>query len=382
MGPGTPGYIEIATTLAKAEMRMLNDERAVELADLALPEAQNAERDDLILDLLITRAVSLSNLGRSTEASAMLIGALDMTQRRSMHDLANRAATNLGYVMATDDPARAYQVSLAALDNAMRAGVVWGIRYLLGNALDSAIEVGKWDWALEAIEDREFMFTEAAERLWFGTYRSNIHAYRGLDVGEDVRQAYASSRAFDDPQFRVMGTFPLVVWHFVRRETNDVVRLGEEMLTHGFAGSDGAIYGARSATWDGDLATAKRMRDAFVQTPPGRRTDVLRATMDAGIAAMEGRMADARSLYAGAQRTWREMGLPLWLAMCNIDIVMTGALETDERRRAADEAREILTTLRADALLAILDQAVALDTERSSTAPSRLRQQEQVGQEA
>ena len=36
MVPGAAGYLEVATTLAKAEMRALNDARAVELADQVL----------------------------------------------------------------------------------------------------------------------------------------------------------------------------------------------------------------------------------------------------------------------------------------------------------------------------------------------------------
>ena len=81
--------------------------------------------------------------------------------------------------------------------------------------------------------------------------------------------------------------------------------------------------------------------------------------MDAGIAVLEGRRADARGHYLEAQRLFRELGTPFWSAMTDLDIVTTGAMEPDERRRAAEEAREIFTRLRATALLDLLDAALA-----------------------
>src|SRR3990170_3672329 len=72
---------------------------------------------------------------------------------------------------------------------------------------------------------------------------------------------------------------------------------------------------------------------------PGRRTDAVRSTMEAGIAMLEGRLPDARRLYADTLGRWQDLGLPTWLALCQLDIIETGALEPAERRRAADEAR-------------------------------------------
>jgi hypothetical protein len=91
--------------------------------------------------------------------------------------------------------------------------------------------------------------------------------------------------------------------------------------------------------------------------------------MDGGIAVLEGRAADARAHYADAQRRWRELGCQLWLAMTDLDIVITGAMAADERRRAAEEARGIFTGLRATVLLDRLDRAEAADAARKPVAP-------------
>jgi hypothetical protein len=156
------------------------------------------------------------------------------------------------------------------------------------------------------------------------------------------------------------------------------------MVANGISGVDAAVhFGARVAIWHGDLVTAKRMRSEFEIAPPGRRTDALRAGVDAGIATLEGRSGDARALYAEAQRMLRELGTVLWLGLTDIDIVVTGAMEPDERRRAADEAREIFTRLRAQALLDRLDAAMGEETPSSPAALKRAPSTAaEVGQQA
>ena len=381
LGPSDPGYIQIATVLAKTEMRMLNDARAVELADMALPEAQRAGDEHLVLDLLITRSVSLGNLGRSTEAVVTLTGALDVATRRSLNDMVNRAAVNLGYVLASDDIAAAFEVSRAAIERAKRDGVIWGIRYILGNAVDSAIEVGEWDWALEAMAEQDALFTEPVERLWFGTFSGMIRAYRGEDVRERALELRRDSEPFDDPQYRVAGIIGLVVAELMRGELDETMRLADEGLPYGIAGSDAAIYGARAAIWKGDVERAHHFREAVRAGAPGMRRAALEAVMDGGIAMLEGRASDARAHYADALRRWRDLGASHWLAFTDLDIVLTGAMDADERRRAAEEAREIFTRLRATALLERLAVAEAAGLERSPTPPLS-RDAQEIRQEA
>jgi hypothetical protein len=363
-----PGYIEVATMLAKAEMRSVNLERAIELADATLPLASRGADVRVVLDLLITRGVAISNFGRELEAEVILTGALDVARRLGDPDLTNRAAVNLGFVLATDDVARAFEISRGAIEEAKSSGVMRSIRYILGNAVDSAIEVGEWDWAMDAMAELDALFTEPAERLWFGAYSGVIRAYRGEDVEADASRLYADSRRFDDPQYLTMGAYALAVSALMRGRLDEVRRLSEEAIGT-LAGVDAAIFGARASIWSGDAATAGRLRDAFGRESAGARSIALVAAMDSGIAMLEGRRADARSHYFDAQHRFRELGTQLWLAMTDLDVVVTGAMEPEERRRAADEAREIFTRLRANALLGLLDAALAKAGDEHAPAP-------------
>jgi hypothetical protein len=90
----------------------------------------------------------------------------------------------------------------------------------------------------------------------------------------------------------------------------------------------------------------------------GRVVDASRQTIEAGIAALEGRTAEAVSLYAEAARQLRDLGLPLLVALGDLDLLATlgpGAA----RAAAEEEARDIVAKLGAIALLPRLDALAA-----------------------
>jgi class 3 adenylate cyclase/tetratricopeptide (TPR) repeat protein len=380
--PDSPGYVEMATILVKGAMRTGDTDRSLALADEVLPIANAAHNDLLVLDLTITRAVALANVGRKIEAVIVLTGALDVATRLGIDEMRNRAAVNLGYALEFDDPRRGFEISRDALEQEKRAGVVWGIRYIAGNAVDSAIEVGEWDYAMDTIADLEPLMTEPAERIWFGNFDNVIRAYRGEDVEARARAIYEESLGFDDAQYRGVGAYGLVVHALVQGRFDEVRRLSDEGMALTGSGPEGAMYMARAAIWNGDPRTAAEMRPRFLEWGAGRRQDALLAMMDGGIAALEGRAAEARARFAEAKRLHAEMGTQFWLAMTDLDIVITGAMEPDERRQAADEAREIFTRLGANALLARLDAAMTNVAQAPASPAVAAPRHQEIGQEA
>ncbi len=381
--PSDEGWVPMATTLAKLEMRALNEHRAIELADLALPEAQRMGDDERTLDLLITRGVSLVNIGRSLEAVVVLRGALDQARRLGLTGITGRAAINLGYALVNDDVAAAFEVTREALADARRLGEVGAMRYLLGNLVDSGTELGEWDWSLAATTEDEHLFAEPAEQLWFSTFRAIINGYRGEDISKVARANRETSLAFDDPQFRTIGLMPSAIQALIGGDLGRLTTLADESARNGVSGVDVAILGAHLAAWEKDLEHARHFRVMHEPSPPGRRTDALQAVMDAGIAALEGRDHDARSLYAAAFSGLREQGMQLWLAMTAIDVVVTRGMEPDERRRVAEEAREILARLRAAPLLERLERAmVAAGEEPFASEPTGPGVPQEAAQEA
>jgi class 3 adenylate cyclase/tetratricopeptide (TPR) repeat protein len=376
MTPETPGYVAVAAILAKTEMRMMNDGRAVELADEALRIAGRTEDEETTLEVLTTRAVSLTNLGRTTEAIAILTGVLERARRRGLTRVAGRAATNLSYSLAPDDPAAAFEVASGALEDAKRSGDIIRVRYLLGNAGGSAFSIGEWDWALDQIRDLETLLVEPAEVMWYEQIRGAIGAYRGEDVEEQARRSYEESRGIDDGQHRATGADLITNVRLLQERYDEAMRLADEMIGIGIAGLNGTIYGAMAAHLSGDLASARRYLEAFEAVPPGRVTAANRAMMEAGVATLEGRLDDARSLYARARTIAREAGAQLELAMIGYTIALIPGLEPGDRAPAAAEASEIFERLGATPMVERID--VALATQPAVSRPSTPRRSEEV----
>ena len=84
-----------------------------------------------------------------------------------------------------------------------------------------------------------------------------------------------------------------------------------------------------------------------------------RLTIRAGIAALDGRPADALGLYREALAAWRDLGLVWDEALCGLD--MAQLLDPGEPavRAAVDRSRDILVSLEAAPFIARLDAAVA-----------------------
>jgi len=358
VGPDTPGYAEVAAVLAKAAMRSLDDRRAVASADSALPVAAEHGSAEVTLDILVTRAVALANLGRTVEAIAILTGARDLARRSNMPQVASRSAINLSYTLAVDDPAAAFEVSRTAMLEAVAAGDIMSIRYLLGNATAAALEIGEWDWALARLDEYDPLMIEPADRLWTEQQRGYFQASRGTDIGEIAMRLYQHSRVVDDPQYRVIGAELILLHRLFRRDWAGVMAVADELAGDGIAGAASAFYGVLAALRAGDASEARRFLDIHAGSQGGRVQEITAGIGWGGVAMLEGRPADARAAYAEAQRLAREGGYRLWLAQADLDIVRFGAMEEAERRQAADEAREIFTALRATEYLDQLDEAL------------------------
>ena len=360
LAPSDPGFIELAGMMALYEMRGGSDAEAVAIADRALPAMEAAGGDELTIMTLITRGVALANQGRSMEATVILTGAKALAERRGLVGPSLRAAVNLGYALEPEDPVLAFQVSRDGYERAMRYGITWAARYLLGNACDSAFQVGEWDWALGEVATQLREEPEARERLWYRWVDLSLRSYRGETISESAEREIADlARGFDDIQYKMIPFWIRLDGDLMGGRLTDALRTAEEALTHGLAAVEAAPIGARAAIWAGDPAAASRMLQAYEIARPGQRTDATRVTMKAGIAALEGRSPDARQAYADAQQRWRDLGLPTWLALCQLDAIETGILEPAEDRRAADDARAFFERMGARPLTDRLDGALA-----------------------
>jgi hypothetical protein len=91
------------------------------------------------------------------------------------------------------------------------------------------------------------------------------------------------------------------------------------------------------------------------------------ATLRAGVAALEGRNQDAVIAYQEAARTWRERGWLPGLAYNQLEAAMLLGADEPLSTIAAKEARDVLTRLAAEPLLARLEEATRATPQPRST---------------
>ncbi len=96
-----------------------------------------------------------------------------------------------------------------------------------------------------------------------------------------------------------------------------------------------------------------------------------RTTIRAGLAALEGRPADALAAYRDVIRAWRDLGLAWDEALTGIHMATLLDPAEPEVRAAAEWAREILVRLGAAPFVARLDAALlASQTQERDPLPS------------
>jgi hypothetical protein len=86
--------------------------------------------------------------------------------------------------------------------------------------------------------------------------------------------------------------------------------------------------------------------------------ELRRMTLRAGLAAMEGRRADALAQYREALRGWHDLGLAWDEALTGIDMATLLEPSEPEVRAAAESSREILVRIGAKPYLLRLNAAI------------------------
>ena len=120
---------------------------------------------------------------------------------------------------------------------------------------------------------------------------------------------------------------------------------------------------ARACLLRGDASGAAADLDALEATGAhGPWNEARRVSIRAGLAALDGRTADALGLYADALRRFRDLGVAFDEALTATEMATLLDPTLPEVVAAADAARGILTRLRARPFLDRLEAAMARGT--------------------
>jgi class 3 adenylate cyclase/tetratricopeptide (TPR) repeat protein len=363
------GAVALEGQLARAYFLHEEPRRAIDTSDRVLEAAEHTDLLLVLADTLVTKGSALCNLGRLREG----IGVIEIGERlaRVMGYTGTllRALNNHGGYEWDMDPAAAFEASREGLALARKLGNRGFLFGFVNSSGWGALVTGDADGALAAWEGGLRDDPATADLIDLLSAVITLRAFRGEPVQEQFAEIERLVVQVSDPQVltdlpSTRGWINLLEDRFP--EARDEWRTCAAMA----AGNATTFYfqAARAALWGRDSAGAAidlaGIDATGIHAPV---TEIRRRSIQAGIAALDGRTSDALRLYEQALRGWAGLGLAFDEALTALDAVTLLGPSEPQVHIIGNRAREIFTRMKASPLLARLDAAI---TRRAETAPA------------
>ncbi|HTI29118.1 MAG TPA: adenylate/guanylate cyclase domain-containing protein, partial [Methylomirabilota bacterium] len=173
-------YSSLLAELSRVYMMTGRSDEAVATADRSLTLARDRAVVRPVVEALINKGTALMNIGRRTEAAALLRGAAGEADRYGLSSPSLRARNNLLGISAADSITDVYALEREGYELAVRLGTISFVQQflmLLASASLRAGEWGAWDKEIAALEEAEEL--EAFTRIGFAVYRAITAALHG-----------------------------------------------------------------------------------------------------------------------------------------------------------------------------------------------------------
>jgi class 3 adenylate cyclase len=345
-----------------------------------------AERLDLLPQTasgLARLSGTLFRLDRPREALILLRGAHALAVANGLTEVDGRTRTTLTFYEQFADPVAGLAMARDGLELAARRGAAAYGFLMVGNAVSCAIRIGEWTWASALLD--EWLAVEITGAFFLELYvdRAVLAALRGGDPATDLAEAELMAPALSDPQYisychwgRAWEAFAVGRLDDARREAVTAAEVTSYFVPISLP------LAARAALWAGDPAVAVSIvAQLGTQVNRGQAAALDHLTLRAGVAALEGRRADAIAGYREALRGWRGLGLAFDEAMATLDMAILLAPTEREMAEApalATAARETFARLGARPMLARFDSAgpaAGSETPPARTTPAAREEQ-------
>ncbi len=367
-----PSVLALLGRLATVYGRRGRDREALGLTERVLEPAELADETETVAHVLLTRGCSLSNIGRTYEGLALIEASFRLAEARGLHDVALAALGNKGAYLG-GDPRAALEAERGALALARRLGRRAGIFTNTGNAAEDAMRTGEWDWAIDAID--ALLTEELSETEYSGLIgvRVAYRCYRGEDAAGDIAYLQRRVAAMGGRLPAVELTDASAAVAFANGDLGEAARLWREIAAMSPINAPYVLpRAARASLWLREVEATAVDLVAFEATGiHGPASLAARLTIRAGLAALDGRVGEAGSLYRDAIRQWRELGLPWDIALTTLDMAHLLGPDGPGVREGATEARSILVGLRARPMIEQLDRAMHPAAERVEPGASQ-----------
>ena len=345
--------VRLEAELGRAYLMAGEPVMALPVVEQALVRAEASAQLESIAELLVSRAWAVIEAGRPREALALMRGVVPFCDEHGFLNARMRCAMNLSSFGAVDDPGRAMADAAAGLAIARRRRIAGWAGALAGNWAEGAFRMGDWDAILALVADLDgegLLPIDESANIFLGVYL--VRAYRG-SIGEATAALERVMGAQMDDVQVARGYHDAFAHLRFAAGDYDGMRQHATELAHDHAMFPfDKIPSARASLW---LRDASGMREALGErgVSVGRATDLLFDVIWAGLAALEGRVEDARAAYLGAEAGLRDRGIRFELGLAMLEHAVFLAADASAGA-AAEEARAIFEELGATTLLARL----------------------------
>ncbi len=363
---------ELACMLAYAYRNTGSPERALEWSECALVLAEGLDDTELLARAVGTRSGALFNLGRHREAVMLARGMATLADAAGA--LREQATARLGlslYVL-DDDPRESLSAGAEAAELARRAGHR-GLEVMnLLNAAETSLFVGEWSDTRAAIAELGQRELPARQRSFLDCVRAMLAALTGdpaeaaAHLAQHADRIGAASVAARTTYLEAQSLVNLAAGDLesARREAAEAVSADPSGINTPTA----LAIQARAALWLRDVGLARESLSGM-EGFRGRWMAAERLTVEAGLAALEGRADESAAGYRTSVEAWRALDCTLDLALCELDLVLLLGSDHPDAR-VAKEARDIFTDLGAQPFLELLNRAAG--AEQQDSAPRQV----------
>jgi len=302
----------------------------------------------------------LADTGRSYEGLSLIETGVRLAEQHGLPRTGLRGRLNMGYFLAGHDPEAAMAALRPALREARRLGDRGLLPNIIANIAGASYFSGRSLEVLPEIEAALAMDYEGVHHTWLTAEATWHRALLGIPVDEALAEIDADLQTMADPQF---GAFNHAVRAMAAWARGDELTARAENLAtaEDDAGRGLLAYAlaGRHALLAKDLAAARQDRDNLAALSPHGGHAARLHEIEGGIAALEGRPAEALKLFGQAIPVYERLGLNLDVAIAGL--VMVTVMDPSEPRvRAAGQtARERFATIGARPFVERVDAAMA-----------------------
>ncbi|MBA2725067.1 MAG: hypothetical protein H0U53_03675 [Actinobacteria bacterium] len=334
-----PSAGAVYSELARVYVFKGDSEKSDAYSTLAMGPAERAGDLPVIIETLLTRAVSSYVSHRVHEAEVLLAGALKLARDHGLVPQQLRAFINISHNQMQMHPRLALETSKEGLAIAQRYGYRVAEAVLTTNGLEAGVYLAEWDWARSLVTDLADRLGDLTHlvlpgQVLFEAYQGNIEKARRLiaELEPTIKDSISQQDQFSLAASKAITAFMEGNFEAVLAET----RLADDAL--GESSFNFLALRGRAAVWAGNLdeaRTAKRRMDGM--TTKNDLVESFKVTLAAGIALLEGAPEEARDLYQSALAAWKALEIPTYVALCQMDMaLLLDGPEAEEASAAAE----------------------------------------------